>query len=149
MIIDQLTNSRLYVALSPRIRRAFDYINDANLQTIEVGRHEIDGEIIFALVQQYATKQKKQGVWEAHQRYIDLQYMIQGTEQICFAPLSRLIQGEYDLNKDFLSLSGYGDYLKLTSGEFMLLFPEDGHMPGIIADKSSVVKKVVVKIAVN
>jgi YhcH/YjgK/YiaL family protein len=149
MIIDQLKNSRLYEVLSPGIKRAFEYICNTDLQKIEVGRYDINGKTMFALIQQYATKQEELGIWEAHRRYIDLQYMIRGTEKIRFAPISRLIQGEYDLSKDFLALSGSGDILRFASGEFMVLFPEDGHMPGIIDNHSCLIKKIVVKIAVE
>jgi YhcH/YjgK/YiaL family protein len=149
MIIDRLANSHLYAGLSPRIERAFQYLQQTDLQTIEVGKYEIDGKNLFALVQQYSTKPKAQGKWEAHRRYIDVQYIVQGREQIAYAHLSRLTQGEYDAVKDFLPLSGEGDYLTLSSGDFMLLYPEDGHKPGLALADPSVVKKVVVKVAVE
>ena len=147
MIFDQLIHCNLYLTLSPRIKQAFEYIQTVNLKTLEVGRHEIDGKFMFAFVQQYNTKQKEHGVWEAHRRYIDLQYVFQGKEKVCFAPINRLVLGEYDHERDFLPLSGSGDYLQITAGEFMLLFPHDGHMTGINNGDSSIVKKIVVKIA--
>jgi beta-galactosidase beta subunit len=45
-----------------------------------------------------------------------------------------------------LPLSGDGDFLTVSQGTFMLLMPEDGHMPGIAADAPALVKKAVVKI---
>ena len=115
---------------------------------ISVGKYEIDGENIYALVQQYNTKLKKDGFWEAHRRYIDLQYVIQGAEKIGYANLSRLTQGEYDASKDFLPLYGEGDFLTLKDGSFVILMPEDAHMPGIAFDSLLPVKKIVIKISV-
>lgn len=149
MIIDRLANSHLYAGLPPRIERAFQYLRETDLQATAVGRYELDGKNLFALVQEYSTKPRAQGRWEAHRRYIDVQYVVQGTEQIGYAHLSRLSAGEYDAVKDFLPLSGEGDYLTLSSGDFMLLYPKDGHMPGLALAEPSAVKKVVVKVAVE
>lgn len=149
MIIDQLANSPLYEMLSPRIKRAFDYLHQTDLQAIEDGKYEIDGKNIYAVVQQYPTKLKQQGKWETHQRYIDIQYIVQGVELIGHTHVSRLVQGEYDPAGDLMFLTGEGNYLKLASGEFMLLYPEDAHMPGIAVETPGAVKKVVVKIAVS
>lgn len=148
MIIDKLTNSHLYETLSPRIKRAFDYLHQTDLNATPDGKYEIDGDAIYAIVQHYSTKTKEQGKWEAHRQYIDIQYIIQGEEMIGYSHLSRLVPGEYDPARDVVFLVGDGNYLPLTSGEFMLLYPEDTHMPCIAIDAPSAVKKVVVKIAV-
>ena len=148
MIVDHINNSRLYYVLNPRIRTAFDYIHQADLSSIGVGRYEVDGENLYAMVQQYNTKPKEAGVWEAHRRYIDLQYVIQGAEKIGYANLSRLAQGEYDATKDILPLYGEGEFLTLNIGDFVILMPEDAHMPGIAIDALSPVKKMVMKILV-
>ena len=127
-----------------------DHINihQADLSSIGVGRYEVDGENLYAMVQQYNTKPKEAGVWEAHRRYIDLQYVIQGAEKIGYANLSRLTQGEYDANRDFLPLYGEGEFLTLKNGDFVILMPEDAHMPGIAIDALLPVKKIVIKILV-
>lgn len=148
MIIDQLSNSHLYETLSPRIKRAFDYLHQTDLRSIEDGKYEIDGDVVYAIVQQYPTKIKAQGRWEAHQRYIDIQYIVQGAEMIGYNHLSRLAPGEYDPARDVVFLAGEGNYLPLACGGFMLLYPEDAHMPGIAVDAPSAVKKIVVKIAI-
>ena len=148
MIIDQIANSHYYHALNPKIRRAFDYIHQTDLLASNIGKYEIDGENLYALVQQYNTKKKEQGVWEAHRRYIDLQYIIQGMERIGYANLTRLTHGEYDTNKDFLPLDGEGDFLTLQSGSFIILLPQDAHMPGIAVVSPAPVKKVI-KISVD
>ncbi len=148
MIIDKLINSHLYETLSPRIKRAFAYLHQTDFNATPDGKYEIDGNNIYAVVQQYSTKTKEQGKWEAHRQYIDIQYIIQGEEMIGYSHLSRLVPGEYDPARDVVFLAGDGNCLPLASGEFMLLYPEDAHMPCIAIDAPSAVKKVVVKIAV-
>ena len=149
MIIDRITNDHLYYAVHARFQQAFDHIHQMDVNAIPVGRYEIDGDKIFALVQEYNTKLKEHGFWEAHRRYIDLQYVVQGVERMGYANLSHLQQGEYDTTKDLLPLYGDGDSVILHSGSFVLLLPEDAHMPGMALGSPAPVRKIVVKIAVD
>lgn len=149
MIIDRIDNAHLYHAVNAKFKRAFDYIQQIDVDTIPAGKYEIDGENMYALVQQYNTKLKEQGFWEAHRRYIDLQYVVQGAEGMGYANINHLRQDEYDSSKDFLPLHGEGGLVTLHSGSFVLLLPEDAHMPGMAIGSPAPVKKVVVKIAVD
>ena len=72
-----------------------------------------------------------------------------GVERIGFGPMTRFEQESYDPAKDYVALSGEGEFLTLEEGCFMLLWPGEGHMPGIAADAPGPVKKVVVKIEVE
>ena len=148
MIIDQRTNSHLYYALHPRIRPAFEYLQRTDLSTLNIGKVVIDGENLFAMVQQYNSKPREQGFWEAHRHYMDLQVVIQGSEKIGNANIDRLAQGEYDAKKDFMPLFGEGDFLTLQNGNFALLLPQDAHMTGIAIDSVTPVRKIVIKISV-
>lgn len=148
MIIDQITNSHLYYTINSRIKTAFDYILQTDLSTLSIGRHEIEGENLYAMLQQYTSKPLDQGSWEAHRRYIDLQVVIQGVEKIGYANINHLSTGEYDTKKDFLPLFGEGDFLTLQTGNFALLLPQDAHMPGIAFESPAPVKKIVIKISV-
>jgi len=148
MIFDQIANSSLYFAVHPRIKSAFDYLRQTDLLTLPVGKYEIDGQNLYAMLQQYTSKPRVQAAWEAHHRYIDLQVVIQGVEKIGYANIDKLSQGEYDANKDFLPLFGEGDFLTLQPGNFAILFPQDAHMQGISVDSPTLVKKVVFKIAI-
>jgi YhcH/YjgK/YiaL family protein len=104
---------------------------------------------MYALVQEYNTKLKEQGKWEAHQRYIDLQYVVQGAEGFGYANIHHLQQGEYDISKDFLPLQGEGGIIIVKSGSFILLMPEDAHMPCMAIGEPAPVRKIVLKIAVE
>jgi YhcH/YjgK/YiaL family protein len=149
MIIDRIGNAHLYYAVHSKFKRAFDYIHQINVDTIPAGKYEIDRENMYVLIQEYNTKLKEQGFWEAHRRYIDLQYIVQGSEGIGYANLNHLQQGKYDASKDFLPLYGEGDFVTLRSGSFVLLLSEDAHMPGMAIGPSAPVKKIVIKIAVD
>lgn len=149
MIFDNIVNADTYANLNPRIKQAFDYLKQTDLNALPVGRVELDGKKLFILVQEYSSKLPGAGKWEAHKNYIDLQYIVSGTEKMGFAPITRLTLGDYNPDKDFQTLSGEGVFVPMQSGDYMLLFPQDGHMPGMAIDESTLVKKVVVKIAVE
>ena len=65
-----------------------------------------------------------------------------------YAPLESLEAGDYDAEKDFVKLEGEGEYLRLPAGRFVIMAPQDAHMPGMTLEASTAVKKVVVKVRV-
>ena len=100
------------------------------------------------MVSEYATKPQEDGRWEAHRKYLDLQCLAAGRERIGYTPLVTLKSGQYIPEKDITWLTGNGSFVVMEPGRFMLLWPGDGHMPGISIADTENVKKVVVKIAV-
>ena len=149
MIYDNIKNAHLYAGLGARFQQAFDYLQKTDLLALPVGRIELDGKNLYVMVQEYSSKLPEQGKWEAHQRYIDLQYIVSGVEKMGLAALNRLTLGAYNPEKDFQALSGEGVFLPLSAGDFMLLWPQDAHMPGMAIDTQTPVKKVVVKISIG
>jgi biofilm protein TabA len=146
MIAGRMENYQRYCGLSSLFTRAFDYLRTTDLSTLAVGRHPINGDTVYVMVSDYMTKPEPQGVWEAHRRYIDLHCMIAGSERIGYAPSARMKPGRYDAGKDFLPLEGGGDFLTMNSGDFLVFWPEDAHMPGIAIDGPKPVRKAVIKI---
>jgi YhcH/YjgK/YiaL family protein len=147
MITDQIDNARLYAALGPRIAQALDYLQQTDLGVLEPGRYEVEGASLYVLVQEYSTKPMAQGRWETHRRYIDVQSVVRGIERIGYAPAVRLVPEPYDQTRDLQWWIGDGEFLTLTPGTFMMLWPGEAHMPGMAAGDPSPVKKTVIKIA--
>ena len=161
MIIDRLSNvhAGFYPnllstqgkapGLAARLQAAFDYLQQTDLENTAPGKVEIDGDRVFALVQEYQSKPSSQGFWESHRKYLDVQYVVSGVEQMGYANLSQLTLGEYDAEKDALIHQGSGSFVLLPAGMFAIMMPDDGHMPGIAVENPHPVKKVVVKVAVE
>ena len=148
MIADHIANAERYAVLGPLYKQAFDFLRGQDLNALAEGRHELAGDALFALVQDYHTKPQSEGFWEAHRRYTDLQFIVHGMERIGYAPLHRMKLASHDDSRDLSVLQGDGDFLTLSDGCFLLLWPEDAHMPGLQTDQSTLVRKVVLKIAV-
>ncbi len=149
MVRDHWVNAHVYAPLGPRITRAFDYARVTDFASLVDGTYPVGGDDVRALVQRYATKAPGEGRWEAHRRFIDLQFLVAGRERIGVAPLSHLLAEPYDEEQDLLWLTGSGDFVTLVPGDFVLLWPGDGHMPGMAVDAAEDVTKVVIKIAVH
>jgi len=147
MIVDKIENVKLYKNLDERIQKSFSYIKQTDLKKIQPGRYEIDGDNIFALISQYQTKSESEGKLEAHKKYIDVQYVIEGEELMGYTPLGgQEILEPYKEENDIIFYKGEKVFIKVTKGMFAIFFPEDVHMPGISVFESSPLKKLVIKV---
>jgi len=149
MIIDKLSNSNLYSGLGERINKAFAYLKETDFSKMELGKYEIDGENIYALVNEYNTKDESEGKLEAHKKYIDVQFVAKGSELMGFAPLeNQTVIDPYNDQNDITFLNGEKSFTQVNEGMFAIFFPTDVHLPGIKVNEKSYVKKVVIKVKV-
>ncbi len=150
MIVDRLENAALYNCLGKRFQEAFAYLKQTDFSRVALEKFELDGKNLFALPQEYETKPMGTSVWEAHRKYIDIQYIVSGREQMgtAYTPAMRVTQ-EYDAEKDFMLLDGAGQYLEFTPGMFAIFYPHDAHMPSMAIGQPETVRKVVMKVAVS
>lgn len=151
MIADTLGQCGRYACLSPRFAAAFGFLK--NLPAgLPAGRHGLDGDNCFALVQDYTTKPPAQAAFEAHRKYADIQFIQAGRETLLWAPLVALTQvtKPYLEEKDiaFFAAPPASTPLNLQAGEFAIFFPEDGHAPGLECGGPCAVRKIVIKVRV-
>ena len=120
---------------------------------LPAGKYEIEGKRIYASIYCYTTIAGKESVFEAHQKYADLQLLLGGEEQIGVIQSDKLqAKTPYDATGDvILYESGATQYssIVLQPGYFVLLFPRDIHMPGLATKVPGPVTKVVFKIALD
>jgi YhcH/YjgK/YiaL family protein len=95
------------------------------------GKHMIDGDRLFAMVQRYRTKPVAEGRWEMHKKYIDVQYVAAGSESIGFAPLAgdSLVEESYDPSRDVAFYKMSGVFLPVSAGTFAVFTPDEVHAP--------------------
>lgn len=148
MIIDEICKADEYFDLSEGIRTALRFLQETDMDALEPGRHTVDGDRVFAIVESYQTKPMAGGFWEAHLKHLDVQCVISGEEQIGYAPVSSMVAEPYDENRDFYKLKGNGNFVTLRPGMFALLKPQDAHMPGMSIQESRQVKKIVIKVRI-
>ena len=150
MIIDILNQSDTYAKLGPRFKTGFDFLRHTDLESAELGRHDIDGDNVYAMVQTYTTRAIDDGIWEAHRKYADIQYIVTGRECMGLALIGDMTETTaYDSEKDAAFFQGDGAFVSFTPGMFGLYLPQDVHMPGISDDMAADVRKVVVKVRLD
>lgn len=133
-----------------RFEAAFRFLERADLKDLPVGRQEIDGDALYALVMKLTTRSVETAQFEDHRKYIDVHYMIAGQDTAGFAPAEELSAvGPYQEQTDLQMFSVPGSYTKLEvlPGQYAIFFPGGGHMPNCHLDKPRSLHKVVVKIA--
>ncbi len=148
MIVDVLKNKEIYYGIHKNIKPAMEFIEKAVAENLEVGRYELDGKNLFALVQEYDSKTDAK--WEYHRKYIDIQFIVSGKEIITWDNIKNVPDGvEYNEEKDIakFDMEGGTDVV-MEAGYYSILYPQDLHQPGRVFDKVEPIKKIVVKIAV-
>lgn len=149
MIIDSIDNVKHYRSLSERLKKGLEFLEEIDFETIEPGRYNVEGDEIFALVQEYETKLPENARPEAHERYIDIQYIVKGDEYMGYAPLDEQdITVAYNAEKDIVFFDAELNMIKMSEGMFGIFFPNDIHAPAIMVESPKPVKKVVVKVMV-
>jgi YhcH/YjgK/YiaL family protein len=141
-----------YFKNKERWDKAFIFLRNSDLQGLELKRYDIDGDNLYAPVSEYQTKNEEDARYEAHRKYIDIQYVVNGKELIGVAPISdkKDILEPYDASKDieFLTVTGGENHLALPD-RFFIFFPVDAHRPGLKDGENSPVRKVVIKVKVD
>ncbi|MEW6195326.1 MAG: YhcH/YjgK/YiaL family protein, partial [Bacteroidota bacterium] len=117
MIFDILKHAELYFPLHEKMKVAFDYLRNNDFDNIEPGNYEIDGEDVYAIVQQYDSKPLSAGKWEAHKKYLDIQYVHSGKEKMGYSNSQKMIvTQEYSSYNDIMFLKGEGNFLIAEAG---------------------------------
>ena len=147
MIYDHISNAATYTGVSASIKKGLDYLVNTDLESLEVGKYEIDGSDVFVLIQEYQANALENAKCEAHKKYVDIQYIISGEEYIGYAPLEGMeVITPYNEEKDVLFVKWDGVLMNHSKGSFSIFFPQDAHMPKVEKIAASPIKKAVVKI---
>ncbi|MBQ9806737.1 MAG: YhcH/YjgK/YiaL family protein [Clostridia bacterium] len=152
MIFDTLKNTAYYESIHPRFKAAFAFLEKATREDLPVGRYELEGSDLFAMVQEYETNPPDHVRFEGHRRYIDIQYLMRGVEVIEVTDLSVAeAEGMYSDEKDACFFKDHAEPVRaiLHAGEYGVFLPHDIHKPGMaLGTIPAPVKKIVVKIKI-
>lgn len=146
MILKRLCGSRRLRQLHTGFAEAFDFLSRPDLATLPTGKYEIDGTRVYALVQEYESKGQDNAKLEAHRRYIDIQYTIDGNEVMGYRHTQDCTPDDksWDENRDICFFTDQPDFwFPVPANSFAIFFPDDAHAPMAGTGK---IRKVVVKI---
>jgi YhcH/YjgK/YiaL family protein len=149
MILDKLEHADWYAGINENLKKGFEYLKNTDLASLEVGKYEIDGKNVFALVSEYDSKKPEDCRPEAHKVYADIQYIVAGKEAIGHVTLNNQpTTDEYNQEKDIAFFACDTTPFILESGMFAVFYPQDVHRPCMQIDGPEKVKKVVIKLKV-
>jgi len=153
MIIGQLNNFFESNSLPKELIEAITYLKKTDFSKMAKGRYTIKGDDTYLILDEYETKPKDSKKAEVHKKYIDIQYMISGTEVmgVGFLDEKNEIYEEYDEEKDRVLYSKvHNEFdIVLSNGMFAIFFPTDIHRPGCQFKAKENVRKAIIKVRVN
>jgi YhcH/YjgK/YiaL family protein len=152
MIADSTPNSARY-PFGPAWAAAFEFLKTLTPDS-ETGKRFIQGNELYASVDCYNTKPRADAKLETHRKYVDIQVLLSGKEVIEVFPKNGLtVSAPYNPERDvefYQKPEGTHACVTLEPGQFLVFFPDDAHMPCLMAETSpEPVKKVVFKIALE
>ena len=151
MIIDNLDNISLYGNIPKSV---IEFLCNLDVNNLEYGKHVLDVST-YINIETYSTKTIEDAKYESHDKYIDIQILLTGSEKIGVVDRNILSVSEsYDNNRDITFYSNEIDRdntFLLNGSNFIMLFPHEAHAPQIAADfnTSENVIKLVAKIKVE
>lgn len=149
MIYDLLENIGNYRGMNGNLDKAIDYLTATDLNTLPLGKTEIDGNRVFLQVMEARTRELTDESYEVHRDYMDIQIDLDGCEVIETALDGVTLIGEYqpDFQKA-AARTGAGARCVMGTGRFILCMAGEAHGPGGCLEKPEGIKKCVVKVAV-
>lgn len=121
MIIDHTDNIMNYEALLPGLKKGMTFLR--SLTEFDTGRYEFEGG--YLMIQKGVTKPITEKTFESHQKYIDVQILLDGSEEVAWEDIRNLTAvTPYDAEKDVQRFNGSHDHvIKITAGMFLCRIP--------------------------
>ena len=149
IILDKLQDAENYYDMHPSFEKAFTFLRQDGLAELAAERYEIDGDRLFCMISKGPGRSRDEAKLEAHRKYIDIQYVIAGTDEMGWKPTAdcKSIDTEYDAEKDIEFYNDSPDsWTEVPAGSFVIFFPQDAHAPLISGGE---IHKAVLKITVD
>ena len=147
LVIGKLSDAQLYSGLHRHFTQGFSYLQTLTTESVPSERQEIDGDSLYAAPASGNLRPEEEAPLEAHQRYIDIHYVLEGRERIGVKPKSECSEREpYDEARDIVFYTDkISSFIELAAGDFAIIWPPAAHAP-LIGPPTEAIKKVVLKI---
>ncbi len=143
MIYDNIANIRRYKNLTG-IYEALAVIKDGKVGSVKLS------ENIKINYNKVLTENENVRNFETHSKYADIHYCISGTEKIQMIlnvdELSKIDDYNADIDIQYYEEPKTCLNVILNEGDFLVVYPEQGHKPCCSVNKASELEKYVVKI---
>lgn len=148
MVLGSLSCSERYEQLHPLLGTLFEFLRTNDLMSLPEGRIELKGERLFLNVVECDLTKPEGKHLEAHRAYLDVHIPLSQSETIGWHALEKLgvPTNPFDEENDFATYdTPASTYIVVQPYEFLILYPEDAHVPLIGEGK---IRKIVAKVLV-
>ncbi|SEL12713.1 YhcH/YjgK/YiaL family protein [Kosakonia sacchari] len=139
--------------LPAAIETALEFLRTTDFRTLQPGVVEIDGRTVFAQILDLTTQPRAQQKPEVHRRYLDIQFLAWGEEEIGIAidRGNNVIQEELLAQRDIIYYQGSENesFFEMVPGSYAIFFPQDVHRPACNKHRATAIRKIVVKVAIS
>lgn len=154
MIFDTLKNIETYYDVMPELKTVKEFYDSFRKGEKPENSYILDGKDgsdFKVSISSYTTKPVEGAEYESHRKYIDVQIVASGREYIGWAPLEKCnVTKDFEENGDIaFYTSDAGSKCLVEEDSFMVLYPQDAHMPNLQVKEDEKVTKLVYKIRVK
>lgn len=152
MIFDRIENAKNYDCLGAAFQKAFRRMEAYDAAAFVKGKTDVgDG---LSLVQiETETRDHAQVSLEAHRKYADVMFLVQGEEVLFYKPTAQLTREKKPYTEEIDALltemNDDAQKLRFTPGSFVIFFPQDGHGADGMIDAPKAVRRCVIKVPLN
>ena len=147
MIIAKNDKARDYLGLSENLDRALELINEDFFASLGDERVGIIPGDVWCTKFSYETISDEESFFEAHEKFLDIHVMLDGSERVEIASPAELELFDSVNENDFYAYRGTGRYsLILSPGSFLVVFPDDAHKIKMHCGEPRKVSKAVFKV---
>ncbi len=149
MILDHIAQHARYHELHPLFARAFEFLERKDIREIPPGKLTLVEDKLYAIIERGPGRAPESGRLEAHRRFIDIQFVLDGCDTMGWRALPSClsVDEEYDPSRDIVFFrEPPSSWVSVHAGHFVVFFPEDAHLPMV---SQGTLHKVVIKIAVD
>lgn len=149
MILDDLRNAAAYAHVHPGFAAAFAMLQRKDVAALPAGKHEGDGDRLFFIINKEEGRDRSGAKLEAHRKYIDIQLVLSGDEEMGWTYINDCQQpvDAFNTERDVILFNDTpAAWFAVPPGKFAIFMPEDAHAP--LAGKGPL-HKAVAKIAVE
>ena len=149
MVADRIENFALYESLNSGFKAAGEFLREYAANPKPDGSFSLGGGV-RASVSTYDTKTAEGRLFEAHKEFIDIQCVVKGAEKIGYALTDALeVKDPFKEGSDIAFFDGECKaWHTLKAFDFMILWPQDAHLPCTQVDEPASVTKIVIKVPV-
>lgn len=147
MILDKIEHRASYRDM-PDLTLALDYMVGVAADAMPEATVQLAGDDVFVNPVCFTTKPDEDCLYEAHERYADIHYILEGCEKIIVSDRAQVTEvTAYSAARDIgFYRCDDGVVCVLHPGDFLVCFPQDAHRVAMQVEGPAPVKKLVGKL---